>query len=65
MAYGLVMQLEPEQRRDLAADSGKPWRRPSRGWRLFKTHKARAERRRAREDPECPPHYGRFHGFEY
>lgn len=32
--------------------------------RFLKRAKNRAERRRAKQDPECVPGYGRYHGWE-
>jgi len=59
MAAGLGEQLESLGRatreRSLMAKPWQLWGRASRQW--FKTIKARRERRRARQDPECMPHY--------
>jgi hypothetical protein len=41
-----------------------PWKIKHSSGRLFKRWKARCERRRARRDPECPPGYGRYDGYE-
>lgn len=32
--------------------------------KFLKKHKRRIERRRAKRDPECPPGYGKYSGYE-
>jgi hypothetical protein len=39
-------------------------RRAGGGHQFLKKQKARAERRRARQNPECVPGYGRYKGYE-
>lgn len=65
MAYGLVWQLEPGNSGVFFCDS-RPWRNGrKRSGRTYKLLKVRAERRRARLDPECQPLYTRYRGYEY
>lgn len=40
------------------------WTRPRGYHRFIKRKKARAERRRAKANPECTPCYGRYRGWE-
>jgi hypothetical protein len=41
-------------------------KRNSKGFAFWaKRYKARAERKRARQNPECDPQYKRYHGWEF
>ena len=57
MAYGRCMQVKDSVRHG-------PRRRRGNVKQYFKKAKARAERRRAKQQPDCQPHYRRFYGWE-
>jgi len=38
--------------------------RKARAHKFLKSYKNRVERRRAKIDPECPPYYGKYRGWE-
>jgi hypothetical protein len=65
MAIGLQEQKESTKFSAIFQNEEKPWKkkRPSTKW--SKTIKHRRERRRAETDPECPPHYRKYRGYEY
>ena len=67
MSYGLCNQLEPDLWKQISWNPDMPWRMRRRSnWRGFeKKAKVRVERRRAKLNPECPPYYKRFSGWEY
>jgi hypothetical protein len=66
MGYGLGEQLEADIRKNIPWNPEKPWQGQKTTWRRYsKVMKARRERRRGRLNPECPPEYRRFHGWEY
>ena len=66
MAFGVGEQLEAGLFKRTVWNKDKPWQVQGTAWRrYYKTQKARSERRRAKQDPECQPWYKRFKGWEY
>lgn len=68
MSYGLAEQREYIMNRwSFGLNPNKSWRKKRRSaeTRFLKISKNRVERRRAKQDPECPPMYGRFRGYEW
>lgn len=59
-----LQSIHPIDRANTVTWFGKyPWRRVRRSNRHLKAYKNRAERRRAKCDPECVPCYNRFNGY--
>lgn len=61
MALGLTQQIERRLDHLLASKRGVV----THSHREDKARKHRAERRRAKREPECQPRYRRFHGWEW
>ena len=56
-------QLEPDLWKQTHWNPNKPWKIQKTMWRkAYKTVKVRAERHRAKQDPECQPLYRQFYG---
>lgn len=56
MSAGLTEQIEHHMH---------CWGGKNRSQRWVKTQKHRTERRRAKANPECPPYYRKYSGWEY
>ena len=61
MAYGLGDQIE----KDLDYEFDSKRKLVQHSHKIDKIHKHRAERRRAKQDPECIPKYRKFRGWEW
>lgn len=65
MAYKRLGE-QLEQLRHLITDDGaKPWKKNRKSNKYDKKLKHRAERRKAKIDPETAPTYGKYKGYEY
>jgi hypothetical protein len=66
MSAGLGEQIESLRTFELLRrESDTPWREVSQSCRYRKVVKLRRERRRAKHNPECPPQYRRYRGYEF
>lgn len=65
MSIGRREQIENKLATELFKDEKKPWKKRKISNKQEKTLKRRRERRRAKNNPECPSEYRKYKGFEY